>query len=181
MKRRFFSLVFCLCCALSSLECYCQASQTTCGIWFEYDATGNRIKRYYDCKSNQIPVDTGVASKATQGQAKQSQTNSRNVDQELPIEIDGLQVAPVWDDVQNTITFYPNPVADMYFLRVKLSKEVALHFHWYDSQGQIISSGSFSGSVYQGSAGNWADGIYWLWVFDKDKVVGKWKVIKISK
>lgn len=120
--------------------CYAQNTQTMCGIWYDYDAAGNRVKRYYDCKeiSN---VDGGgtYGSKGT----NQDQTNNQ-----------------VTNSNKDVIVF-PNPVKDYFTIRLTDIKS-RTHFHLYDSKGSIVFSGNVEGNSSTYDIHFLAAGIYHL-------------------
>lgn len=116
-----------------------------CGIYFDYDAAGNRIKRYYDCKD--ITGGTG-----NQG----GSPNARIVNGDP-----GHQAKQAGE-----VTVSPNPTAGRF--RIQLSEDKRTHFHLYDNKGAIISSGFIEGQSYHGDITNLASGVYVLVVYYHD-------------
>jgi hypothetical protein len=112
-----------------------------CGIYFDYDAAGNRIKRYYDCKT----IEPGP---------------------EEPIEI-----STFYPDISGSDGYariFPNPALS--YVSISFSRPVEhVHFHLYDAKGSILQSGSITGSSYRIELSGYADGIYLIALKDGDK------------
>lgn len=116
-----------------------------CGIYFDYDGAGNRIKRYYDCKD--ITGGTGNLG---------GNPNARIV-KGAP----GPQGSPTGE-----VTVSPNPTTGNF--RIQLSEDKRTHFHLYDSKGAIISSGYIEGQSYSGDITALTSGVYVLVVYYND-------------
>ncbi len=143
-----------------------QVPRYTCGIWYDYDAAGNRIKRYYDCKDNYA----GDTPPAAGGLVLQNNNNPSNRD---------TQNTPATDHVDgdSKVTLYPNPTQDQFY--IKLPKAgIHIHFHLYDAKGSIISSGYIDGALYEGHIGNLPAGEYTVIVYYQDRNVA-FKVVKV--
>lgn len=137
-------------------------SYQRCGIYFDYDATGNRVKRYYDCKMfdplNPYP-DAGTTTPAPQANARMASTT---------------QDANATDAAQ--VTIYPNPAND--FVNIRLSEPAEhVHFHFYDAKGSVVQSGDISGLEHRCNLGAMASGIYHLNILYKGKPYS-FKIIK---
>jgi hypothetical protein len=135
-------IILCLLIALPVLCPRPSAAQTFtyCGIWFDYDAAGNRIKRYYDCKD----IDEGQVGIPPDGTASMSQsmTRTKAIDLKAP-------------------TVNPNPTEGQYFIKLPADTAIA-QFYWYDAQGRVIASGSFNGLNYSGNIASFPPGNYFL-------------------
>lgn len=114
-----------------------------CGIYIDYDAAGNRIKRYYDCKD--ISGGTGETG---------GNPNARIVKAAL-----GQQ--------SNEVTVSPNPTDGKFTIR--LSEDKRTHFHLYDSKGAIISSDFIEGQNNNGDITALASGVYVIVVYFHEK------------
>ena len=110
--------------------------QAICGIWFDYDAAGNRIKRYYDCKD----VDPNGGIVGYFGSGYKLVANKEK------------QLMP---------TVSPNPTKGPYTIALP-SDSGRVHFHWYDAKGSIIASGGFNEATYTGSIDAFPPGNYML-------------------
>jgi len=119
-----------------------------CGIWYDYDAAGNRIKRYYDCKDlSTQPDDPASLTK--------------------PGRKDSIVVKMMNAEAGN-IKVFPNPVTDKFSIRIPGS-DARTHFHLYDAKGSIVSSGFIEGELYNGSLALAVPGNYLLVVYFEGK------------
>ena len=137
-----------------------------CGIWYDYDASGNRIKRYYDCKDPWImPYDPSNPDPGGPMTPSEPFVTTRGKDS---IKNKGITL-PVEDAVNSKVVMvYPNPVIDQYNIRIP--KAIGqTHFHIYDSKGAIITSGNIQGQAYQGRVGNLPSGNYMIVVYYNEK------------
>jgi hypothetical protein len=139
-----------------------------CGIYFDYDASGNRIKRYYDCK-DPYSADPGgptgptgpisTRRRGTQGTV----TMTRNAG----VSKDGAQVE---------VQVAPNPTTGAF--TITIPEAIKTHFHLYDDKGKIISSGQIEGTQYHGNITALASGSYMVVVYFKDKAYS-FKLIRL--
>lgn len=135
---------------LLSLLALCQqsiAQAPICGIYFDHDASGNRIKRSYACRVHPDPngpvvvYPPGPTSRQVSGQpAAESAAGT-------------------------TVTVYPNPTSGPYTIALSEVPKKPVHFHWYNERGQILTSGQITGRDASGGIGAWPDGIYLLQVY----------------
>lgn len=121
---------------------------TYCGIWFDYDAAGNRVSRYPGCKTFDI-------SKANPNvppppiSARMIKNNPANNDEVIP-------------------TVSPNPTGGKYQIFI-LGNDANVYFEWYSMSGQVIDQGSFKNSSFSGDVSKFPPGNYFLKIFWKDK------------
>ncbi len=166
MKKLFLII---LCCTAGLFEAKAQiGAQIQCGIYFDYDAAGNRIKRYYDCKDARTEPDYPPAAQGLTTDPSNNQPSNR-----------GTQNTPATDHVDgdSKVTLYPNPTQDQFYIKLP---EVGTHthFHLYDAKGAIISSGYIDGELYEGHIGNLPAGEYTVIVYYQERNVA-FKVTKI--
>ncbi|RYD53232.1 MAG: T9SS type A sorting domain-containing protein [Sphingobacteriales bacterium] len=146
------------------------AQAVRCGIWYEYDAVGNRVLRYYDCREEtnepENPSGRGMrrAASVASGPSKTADGLAKDVLNKTP--------------KAQAVTVYPNPTVEAFHIDLQWTPDQPLHFHWYDAQGRIVGSGTFSGPSYQGKMGAWTDGSYWLHLYEGAQTIGSWKIIK---
>lgn len=118
-----------------------------CGIWYDYDSAGNRIKRNYDCKDmtdQQISIGDPVAA-------------------EMKAASDGKEIGSL-NDPSSNIRVYPNPTSDKFNIKIPKAG-THTHFHIYDAKGGIITSGHIDGELYSGNMGMLASGTYIVVVY----------------
>jgi len=125
-----------------------------CGIYYDYDAAGNRVKRYYDCKmfdpNNPYP-DAGTNPPGG--------SSARML---------GANEAAATQNNASLITIYPNPAND--FVNIKLNEAAPhTHFHLYDGKGSIVLAGDISGQEYRCNLAAVAPGLYHLNILYKGK------------
>lgn len=125
-------------------------AQTVCGIYFDYDAAGNRIKRYYDCKTilpdpMDPPPGGGVGKPAP------------------PADSPGVALLQ-----SGNARVFPNPTQS--FVTIEFPQALTdAHYHVYDGKGSLISSGNFKGKSCKISLQGYADGTYLIAVKEMDK------------
>lgn len=115
-----------------------------CGIYFDYDNAGNRIKRYYDCKAFE-PTDPGT------------------LPGDLPPVTGGKQApgattkaGQLQDDL---VRVYPNPAQTYVDITFSASVEHA-HYHLYDIKGSLLGSGYIDGKTQRVPLSEYPDGTY---------------------
>ncbi|PZF74854.1 T9SS type A sorting domain-containing protein [Taibaiella soli] len=122
-----------------------QTAYKRCGIYYDYDATGNRVKRYNDCQLFDPNNLGGTTNPLPGGGAISRMAGTDNDDN---------------NDV-SLITIYPNPAND--FVNIRLSETAEhVHFHLYDGKGSIVQAGDISGQEYRCNLGALAPGLYHL-------------------
>lgn len=127
-----------------------------CGIYFDYDAVGNRVKRSYDCRN---PDDTYEPPKEASRPNTTGATDPRHTPPlvQNPAAFQSLtDKAPV---------LFPNPTSGPFTLQLPAIPEIPLHFHWYNQEMQILGSGTIATQAYKGDISAWPDGIYILRVY----------------
>jgi len=132
---------------------YAQTSQR-CGIYYDYDATGNRVKRYYDCKlfDPANPYPDGITNQQPQAGARMAGGSNEDAS----------------STDASSIVVYPNPTHDA--LHIKFSEAAPhTHFHLYDGKGGIVQAGNISGQEYSCNLGALAPGLYHLHILYKGK------------
>lgn len=132
-------------CLLAPGRVQAQEQPVLCGTWYDYDAAGNRIKRFYDCKTLSSE-DNPPTSLLRPGSSDSSQV--------------------ILKDRAGTVAVFPNPTTGVYHIRVPQS-ETAAHFHIYDATGRIVSSGYITGGLYDGTLEQLASGNYLIVVYFK--------------
>lgn len=165
MRRLLFVL-----CLLGSLPCFAQHGDPQhkpgntgdepvdgmwCGIWYDYDKSGNRIKRYYDCKD--LRDDNGPIEPSPDENPLLPKFGSKDSTHQKGI-----------DKLTNSVTVYPNPTADKFSIRLPKAG-THTHFHIYDAKGAIITSGYIDGELYNGNMGLLAPGNYIFVVYYESK------------
>lgn len=142
-----------------------------CGIYYDYDAAGNRIRRMYDCREGSVSIGGEPQSAGLNGMGKsippgkQQEVRQHN--------------SPTTAAEQVYISLFPNPTSGKYTLKLSSIPEKPVHFHWYTDQMQILSSGSISSETFSGDISTWADAIYILRVYNETEVY-TFKVVKVS-
>ena len=131
-----------------------------CGIYFDYDAAGNRIKRYYDCKGQEIIPPGGGGTESSTGTGDGADTVAISYAREKPATVVG-------DAKDVCVQLAPNPTAGKFTIR--LSESIRTHFHIYDIKGAIITSGFVEGAMYDGDISALVPGMYIVIVYFKDK------------
>ena len=155
MKKPFFLLLLLSCFSAGKAQVV-----TTCGIYFDYDNAGNRIKRYYDCKTfdpNAPPETDPIGGETSR-------------------KVNSTSDQAVTDVLTQPVVVYPNPATEYFMVKFP---EVApnTHFHFYDAKGSIIASGDMNEQEYRCNVGSIAPGMYHLYVLYK----GKQYSFKITK
>ncbi len=144
---------------LAAAPLYAQGgSNKICGIYFDYDALGNRVKRSYDCRSADEPIDppTEATNTGTTTGGKPRKAPPRDSTQNP----DGF-----WGATSQAPLLFPNPTSGLFTLQLPSPPEKPLHFHWYNQSLQILGSGTISGPQYKGDISAWPDGVYLLQVY----------------
>lgn len=135
-----------------------------CGIYYDYDAAGNRIRRMYDCREMEEPIGDEPQSFALNGMGKSAPPKSQK---------------PGTDAGLGYISLFPNPTAGSYTVKLSKAPEKPMHFHWYTDQMQILSSGTISSETFTGDISSWADGVYILRVYSATEQ-HSFKVVKVT-
>lgn len=120
-----------------------QSSGPICGIYFDYDATGNRIKREHRCEVH--PDPNGPVS---------DPGGNPNARMPAPQNSKGTE------SIAASVTVYPNPTAGAYVIRLSKSPEKPVRYVWYDERGQRMATGVLTGQETSGNIGSWPDGAY---------------------
>ena len=128
-----------------------------CGIYFDYDAVGNRVKRSYDCKNLADPWYPPASSSKMAGSDRAGKEYEN----------------------QDAILVYPNPTSGAFTIRLSGVPKEPIHFHWYNDQLQILGSGHITEVIYSGDISGWADGVYILRVYEGNKVHA-FKIVKVT-
>ncbi|MEO6831174.1 MAG: T9SS type A sorting domain-containing protein [Chitinophagaceae bacterium] len=118
---------------------------TYCGIWFDYDAAGNRISRYPGCKT----FDTGGIVIGNPPNAKMIKNSASNNIDEIPV-------------------VSPNPTGGRYKISIA-GNDALVNYEWYSLDGQVIDKGSFQGNTYNGDVSRFPPGNYFLKLFWEGK------------
>lgn len=145
MKRFHLLIAMLFSCQLLPFCGYAQERLVVCGTWYDYDAAGNRIKRYYDCKniSGTPDIQNGLLKSLPRDSA----------------------VTPVRDNADNNnVIVFPNPTTGAFHIRLT-GAETPAHFHIYDTKGAIIISGQISNNLYKGCLAHMAAGSYLVIVY----------------
>lgn len=144
-----------------------------CGIYFDYDAVGNRVKRTYDCRNvdekSEDPSATASSRPAAGGKPRKAAP--QNTSEEVTDPLSGAQTT--------ALLLFPNPTTGPLTLRLASAPETPLHFHWYNEALQILGSGSISTTEYKSDISAWPDGIYTLRLYRADEVYS-FRVIKVT-
>jgi len=117
-------------------------SLQTCGIYYDYDQAGNRIKRYYAC-------NTVVRNMRTANPGNDS------IQSELYKGYD--------------VKVFPNPVKDFFTIKLPGVKGSS-HFHLYDTKGSIIVGKDITAEETQYNIVALATGTYHLSIKYNEKL-----------
>jgi|GEM_PF-2237031 len=135
---------------ISGIAGYAQVS--TCGIYYEYDAAGQRVKRYYQCKTrgDVLPENPGPPMADGPIRTLGLDQNSINSDKQTLDAKEALK-----------ITIYPNP-ASQYF-KAAFSKPVSNgHYQFTSMIGVVLKSGKLNGIEHHQEVTGLSPGTYLL-------------------
>ncbi len=139
-----FSAILLIACQTVFAQVY---NPTKCGIWYDYDNAGNRIKRYYDCKS-----DTG-------DQTNPLDLNSPPTKNRSIAATDSVTKKP--DDL---VSVFPNPIRDHMLIMVG-APAADTRYYLYNATGALLFSGTLAGTEARINIANLAVGPYNLVVY----------------
>ncbi len=138
--------------ALAGNTASAQSNPPVCGIYYDYNAVGQRIKRSYDCRA--IPDGGGGHTPGGGGSTSRMAPPGR----------EGA-VLSTPEKLSSGIEVYPNPTAGPYTIALSGAPKEPVHYHWYNERGQILSSGIMKEQKASGNIASWADGVYLLQVY----------------
>lgn len=162
-----FTLLF----LLAAAPLYAQGgSNKICGIYFDHDAVGNRVKRSYDCRSMQQGPEDPPALTSTSGGFQPRLA---------PPHTPAPKNAGADGSVDGAPVLFPNPTSGLFTLQLPAPPETPLHFHWYNASLQILGSGTISAAAYKGDISAWPDGVYILHVYQAQNM-HRFKVVKTT-
>jgi len=95
-----------------------------------------------------------------------------------PYEISVITAEESSSLVKLSILVYPNPTEDLLVLKNEGGKHTELTFQLYNSKGQQINSGTINSDRYILEMRNTAPGVYYLSVFEENKLAQIVKIIK---
>ncbi|RYD51742.1 MAG: T9SS type A sorting domain-containing protein [Sphingobacteriales bacterium] len=148
---------------------------TRCGIYFDHDAVGNRVKRSYDCRMVYISRSNSQTADSTDS------TNLNRALRKAPPQtpvVDADPNGPMTASMADLVV-YPNPTTGVFTIQLPAMPQTPVHYHWYDAQYRILTSGTLTSQTFKGDISTWADGTYLLQVYWQDRIYGT-RIIKIS-
>ena len=136
-----------------------------CYIQYNYDASGNRIKRF----------DVGGCGKPGTGK------NQDLLKVEKWVERDSteLRTESFRNDVEGQIRAYPNPSGDMIFIQVTRF-ESGWNYRIISLSGQIMKQSLISDNVISIDIGDMPSASYFCVIYDRDEqIIYQTKIIKL--
>ncbi|RYY09694.1 MAG: T9SS type A sorting domain-containing protein [Chitinophagaceae bacterium] len=146
-------------------------AQETCGIFYEYNTAGHRIKRHYDCQP--VPNDDNVPMEDWEDWQvlnfpdgpSEGGKFADNQDSTIQVSFQPLD-----------ITVSPNPTAGNINISVP-SSDIISHYHLKDATGKSILKGNIFSRSHHLNLSDLPAGIYFLIVYHGNLKEG-FKIVK---
>jgi hypothetical protein len=82
------------------------------------------------------------------------------------------------DDINLSLSTYPNPATNYLMLEVNDYDKSNLMYQLYDAQGKMIQNGGITDNITRIDMNSMATAVYFLKVFDNNKEIKTFKIIK---
>lgn len=82
------------------------------------------------------------------------------------------------DDINLSLTTYPNPTTDYLTLQINNYDDSELIYQLFDANGKLLQNQKINENITLINMGNLATAIYFLKVFDKNREIKTFKIIK---